>query len=66
MIEKKQETFSRLSPFVLPTHYVLSIKPDLRNFKFTGSVKIDLDVITQFEEFIQIDCIYFVSGHRRS
>ena len=36
--------FSRLPRSLIPTHYALSLTPDLKAFTFGGHVKIDLDV----------------------
>lgn len=42
MPEKK--AFERLPKTVLPKHYYLDLKPDLKAFTFTGKTKIDLQV----------------------
>ncbi|XP_026480740.1 puromycin-sensitive aminopeptidase [Ctenocephalides felis] len=42
MPEKK--AFERLPKTVLPKHYYLELKPDLKAFTFTGKTKIDLEV----------------------
>ena len=36
----------RLPRHVVPSHYDIQLEPDLETFTFTGSVGIDVDVIT--------------------
>lgn len=38
------KAFSRLPTNVVPSHYHLNIRPDIANFTFTGSEKVEVDV----------------------
>lgn len=38
------KAFERLSRNVVPTNYFLSLKPDLKNWTFEGSEKVDIQV----------------------
>ncbi|KAI9197080.1 peptidase family M1-domain-containing protein [Polychytrium aggregatum] len=40
-----EETSVRLSPHVVPRHYTLDFRPDLRKLKFNGSVEIQVQVL---------------------
>lgn len=38
------DQFHRLTKNVIPRHYEITIRPNLKTFKFTGNVKIDVTV----------------------
>lgn len=44
MAGEKAKEFSRLPTNVVPTHYYLTIRPDLGNFTFSGSETVQVQV----------------------
>ena len=51
-VDDKKKPFSRLPTTVKPVHYVVKVKPDLKEFSFTGSVEIQLDVNQSTDELV--------------
>ena len=46
------KAFSRLPTNVVPSHYVIKLKPDLANFSFTGDVVVKAKVLAPVTEVL--------------